>query len=232
MERKDLLLDNGKIFIEQGRALDEVAAPGVVVLVVGNPCNTNCLIALHQLKRLSRRQFFAMTRLDQNRAVAQLARQAGVPVTAVSSVAIWGNHSSTQVPDFLHATIQGGAALERAWCEETFVPLIQKRGAAVIAARGKSSAASAAYAALSAMRSLMVPTPAGEIFSVGLLSDGNPYGIPEGLVFSFPCRSQGQGKVEIVGGWAWDPFLKGMIETTQKELLEERALVQPLLKGN
>ncbi|MES2123020.1 MAG: malate dehydrogenase [Chlamydiota bacterium] len=227
MERKELLNDNGKIFIAQGKALNEKAASDALVFVVGNPCNTNCLIAMHHAPKVPKNRFFAMTRLDQNRATALLAQRCKAEISAVKNVAIWGNHSSTQVPDFTNARIHGKAALElindRKWCEDQFVPLVQKRGAAVIAARGKSSAASAANAAIDSIRSLMVPTPEGEWFSVGLCSDGNPYGIQEGLIFSFPCRSKGMGKVEIVANVPWDAFLKEKIHLSEKELLEERA---------
>jgi malate dehydrogenase len=230
MERKDLLADNGKIFVGQGKALGEVAANNAVILVVGNPCNTNCLIATAHAKK---HRFFAMTRLDQNRAVSLLAHKAKVPVTAVTHMAVWGNHSSTQVPDFYNARIAGKPVLEvikdRKWLEDDFVPQVQKRGAVVIAARGKSSAASAAHAALEAMKSLYKPTPAGDWFSMSLLSDGNPYGIQKGLIFSFPCRSSGNGKIEIVKNVPWDDFLKQKIALTEKELIEERELVRHLL---
>lgn len=230
MERKDLLADNGKIFVEQGKALGEVAAKEAVILIVGNPCNTNCLIAQ---KQGGKQRFFSMTRLDQNRAVSLLARKAQVSVKTVSRVTIWGNHSATQVPDFFNAKIEGKPAIEmiqdRHWFSEKFVPQIQKRGAAVIAARGKSSAASAAHAALEAMRSLLEPTLQEEWFSMGVLSDGNPYGIAPGIVFSFPCRSKGEGQIEIVRGLPWDDFLKASIALTEKELLEERDLIKQLL---
>jgi malate dehydrogenase len=232
MERKELLADNGKIFIEQGKALNAVA-PNAISLVVGNPCNTNCLIALKNAPNLGPSRFFAMTRLDQNRAVALLAKKANVSVTDVQHVTIWGNHSSTQVPDFVNAKIQGKPALDvirdRKWCEETFIPEVQKRGAAVIAARGKSSAASAAHAALEGMKSLIVPTPKDDWFSMGVYSDGNSYGVKEGLVFSFPCRCISPGKIEIVKNVPWDPFLKSKIALTEKELMEERELVKDML---
>ena len=232
MERKDLLADNGKIFIEQGKALSE-AAEDALVFVVGNPCNTNCLIAMHHAKRIPRERFFAMTRLDQNRATSFLAKKAHVPVTAVQRAVIWGNHSATQVPDFMHATIHHKPVPEvvqdHKWLKKEFIPMVQKRGAAVIAARGKSSAASAANAVIDSIRSLMLPTPEGEWFSVGLCTDRNPYGIEKDLIFSFPCRSKGNGKVEIVSGAAWDPFLKELILKTEKELIEERALIAHLL---
>ncbi len=233
MERKDLLAENGKIFIEQGKALNDVAASDVLVFVVGNPCNTNALIAMHHAPKIPRNRFFAMMRLDQNRAASMLARKAGVFITDVSHVCVWGNHSATQVPDFVNAKIRGKPALEtigdRFWCEEEWIPLVQKRGAAVIAARGKSSAASAANAAIDSIRSLMLPTPQGEWFSVGLISDGNSYGIAEGLIFSFPCRSLGNGKVEIVSNVSWDPYIEEKVRLTEKELLEERSLISDLL---
>lgn len=234
MERKDLLADNGKIFVGQGKALGEVAADNAVILVVGNPCNTNCLIALTHAHQNDRgHKFFAMTCLDQNRAVSLLAHKAKVPVTAITHMAVWGNHSSTQVPDFYNARIAGKPVLEvikdRKWLEDDFVPQVQKRGAVVIAARGKSSAASAAHAALEAMKSLYKPTPAGDWFSMSLLSDGNPYGIQKGLIFSFPCKSSGKGKIEIVKDVPWDDFLKQKIALTEKELIEEREMVRHLL---
>ncbi len=178
MERKDLLGENGKIFIEQGKALNAAAASDILVLVVGNPSNTNCLIAMHHAPKIPRERFFSMMRLDQNRACSMLAIKAGAWVGEVSNVVVWGNHSSTQVPDFVNAKIRGKPALDlihdRKWCEEQFFPKVQKRGAAVIAARGKSSAASAANAALDSMRSLLTPTTHGEWFSVGTFSKGNP----------------------------------------------------------
>jgi malate dehydrogenase len=234
MERKDLLAENGKIFIEQGRALNEVASSDVLTLVVGNPCNTNCLIALTQANKIPPKQFFAMTRLDQNRATSLLARKAGVPVTSVENVTIWGNHSSTQVPDFLNAKIDRKPAvnvIDRKWLENDFIPEVQKRGAVVIASRGKSSAASAAHAAIEGMKSLVFPTPEKKSFSMGILSDGNPYGIKEGIVFSFPCRSKGDGQIEIIPDIPWDDFIKERIALSEKELLEEKALIAHLLKN-
>ncbi len=235
MERKDLLDDNGKIFIEQGKALNASAASDLLVFVVGNPCNTNCLIAMRHAPKIPKERFFCMMRLDQNRAMSMLAQKARVQVTEVNHMAVWGNHSATQVPDFLNAKIQGKPALEvikdRKWCEEQFLPLVQKRGAAVIAARGKSSAASAANAIIDSIRSLVFPTAGDDWFSMGLSSQGNSYGIKEDLVFSFPCRSKGNGKVEIVKNVPWDGFLKEKIALSEKELLEERDLVANLLKG-
>jgi malate dehydrogenase len=234
MERKELLADNGKIFVAQGKALNQAASKDVRVLVVGNPCNTNCLIALHHAPNIPRNHFHAMTRLDQNRAVFQLALKANVTTEEVSCVTIWGNHSATQVPDFVNAKIQGRSVLnsihDRNWLENEFIPIIQKRGAEVIKARGKSSAASAANAAIGAMKSITVPTPANDWFSSGIYSKGNSYGIDEDLVFSFPCRSKGEGDFEIVNGLNLDSFLKEKIEMTQKELIEERDLVRGLLK--
>ncbi len=233
MERKDLLSENAKIFIEQGKALGEKASSDALVFVVGNPCNTNALIAMHHAPKLDRKQFFSMTRLDESRARSQLAIKAGVPITEVHKLAIWGNHSSTQVPDFIHATIGKSPAEEvikdRKWLETEFFERVQKRGAEVIAARGRSSAASAASAAIDSIRSLLLPTPEGEWFSVGLYSDQNPYGIDGGLFFSFPCRSRGKGKIEIVKGLDWDPFLREKIKATEKELIEEREAIKGLL---
>jgi malate dehydrogenase len=230
MERKDLLADNGKIFIGQGKALGEVAAPDALILVVGNPCNTNCLIAQTHAKK---HRFFSMSRLDQNRGTYFLAQKAAVPVTAISHMTIWGNHSSTQVPDFLNAKIYGKPALDvikdRHWLENDFVSQVQKRGAVVIAARGKSSAGSAAHAALEAMQSLIEPTRPGEWFSMSLATEDNPYGIQKDIVFSFPCRSQGKGRLEIVKNLQWDDFLKKKIAMTEQELLEERRMIQGLL---
>jgi malate dehydrogenase len=235
MERKDLLGDNGAIFIEQGKALNSSAASDVVIFVVGNPCNTNCLIAMHHAPKIPKERFFSMMRLDQNRAISMLAAKAGVVVTEVTNVSVWGNHSATQVPDFVNAKIKGKPAVDvindRNWCEIDFVPLVQKRGAAVIAARGKSSAASAANAVIDSIRSLIFPTRTGDWFSVGMTSQGNPYGIKEDLVFSFPCRCTGDGRVEIVKNVPWDPFLKSKIALTERELLEERECVAHLLKG-
>jgi malate dehydrogenase len=182
---------------------------------------------------LPRENFFAMTRLDQNRAVFQLAAKANVPVDEVTNVTIWGNHSSTQVPDFLNAKIRGRPVLEvihdRKWLEGEFIQKIQKRGAEVIAARGKSSAASAANAIVGSIRSLVTQTHQGQWFSLAVPSEGNPYGIPDDLVFSFPCKSKGQGDWEIVPGLTLDPFLKEKLSLTQKELMEERDLVSHLL---
>lgn len=229
MERKDLLSENGKIFIEQGQALNEVADKNVKVLVVGNPCNTNCLIALKNAPRLSKENFFAMTRLDQNRAAFQLANKSKTAVEKVTNLTIWGNHSTTQVPDFINAKIEGKPVLDvikdRNWLENEFVSTVQKRGAVVLAARGKSSAASAANAALDAMRSLITETPKGNWYSMALLGENNPYGIDQDLVFSYPCRTTAQGKVEIVSGLNIDQYLRNALKLSEKELQEERSYV-------
>lgn len=233
MERGDLLQDNGKIFIEQGKALSDVADRDVKVLVVGNPCNTNCLIAMSHAPNLTHRNFFAMMRLDQNRAAAQLAEKAKVDIQAVQNVVVWGNHSSTQVPDFLNASIAKAPVIEKipdiSWLEGDFLSSVQKRGAAIIAARGKSSAASAASAAIDAIKTLITPTPSGQWFSCARSSNGNPYGIEENLVFSFPCRITEKGECEIVKGLPWNDFLKKKIKISEAELIEERELVRHML---
>lgn len=232
MERKDLLSENAKIFITQGKALNE-ASKDVKVIVVGNPCNTNCLIAMHHAHRVPRENFFAMTRLDENRARAMLAKKAGVSVSNVHNVCIWGNHSATQVPDFIHAKIGEKSAIEvidnRIWLEGEFISKVQQRGAEVIAARGKSSAASAANAILDTIKSLYTVTKEGAYYSVALHSLHNPYGIDQGLIFSFPCKTLSNGKIEIVKGLDIDNFLKEKIMLTEKELLEEKHLVSHLL---
>ena len=230
MERKDLLTANGKIFVEQGKALER-AASDIQILVVGNPANTNCLIALNNAKSISSERFAAMTRLDQNRAMAQLANKAGKPVSSVTNLTIWGNHSATQFPDFFNAKVDGAPATEvitdRAWLEGEFISTVQKRGAAIIEARGLSSAASAANAAVDHIRSLLNPTPAGEWFSSAVLSDGS-YDIPEGIVSSFPLRMAG-GKWEIVQGLKIGEFARTALSATVAELQEERSAVQDML---
>lgn len=228
MERGDLLKENGKIFIAQGKALNEVADKNVLVLVVGNPCNTNCLIAMTHAPKIPRKNFHAMMRLDQNRAIAQLAQKANVETTAVTHLTVWGNHSATQVPDFINAKISGKPVEQvianQGWLEGEFLSTVQKRGAAIIAARGKSSAASAASAAIDTIKSLITPTPKGEWFSTAVCSDGNSYGIQENLIFGFPCRSKGNGDYEIVKDIPWNDFLTSKIKLTEKELIEEREL--------
>lgn len=233
MERGDLLGINGKIFTGQGKAIAKNAAPDVRVLVVGNPCNTNCLIAMNNAPEIPKDRWFAMTRLDENRAKTQLAQKAGVEVTAVSNMAIWGNHSATQYPDFYSAKINGKSAAEvindEAWLKETFIPKVQKRGAEIIQARGASSAASAANAALDTVMSLIGETPEGDWHSVCVCSDGS-YGVPEGLMASFPVRSSG-GKWEIVQGVDINEFSRAKIDATIAELVEERDAVKDLLPG-
>ncbi len=227
MERKDLLAENGKIFAEQGKALSEVASKNVLSLVVGNPANTNCLIAIKNASKVHPKQFFSMMRLDQNRLVSMLAKKSGVFSYEISDAVIWGNHSSTQVPDFVNAKIQKKSALEvikdKKWLEEDLAETVQKRGAAVIAARGKSSAASAAHAAIESMRFVIFPSQT--VFSIGIYSDGNPYGIQNDLVFSFPCKSLGEGRVEIVKGFEVNKYLKEKMAISEKELIEERSMI-------
>lgn len=231
MERSQLLGINGKIFTGQGRAIAKQAAPGVRVLVVGNPCNTNCLIAMRNAKSVPADRWFAMTMLDQNRAVSQLAMKAGTDAAAVSNVAIWGNHSSTMYPDFYNARISGKPAIDaitdEGWFKETFLPTVQQRGAAIIKARGLSSAASAANAVVDTVRNLTTPTREGDWFSVAVCSDGS-YGIEKGLMFSYPIRSDGS-KWKIVQGVKLTDFSRERISATEKELKEEKALVSELL---
>jgi malate dehydrogenase len=231
MERKDLLGINGKIFTGQGQAIARNAASDIRVLVIGNPCNTNCLIALNNAKSVPADRWFAMTMLDQNRAKTQFAKKAGVDISAVTNLAIWGNHSSTMYPDFTNARIGGKPATEvindEAWFKDTFIPTVQKRGAAIIEARGASSAASAANAVVDTVRSLTTPTPAGDCFSVGVHSDG-AYGIAPGLVYSFPIRSDGK-KWSIVSDVPVNEFSRSKLVATENELKEEKALVATLL---
>jgi malate dehydrogenase len=233
MERKDLLQDNGRIFVEQGKALNDTADQDVKVFVVGNPCNTNCLIAMSHAPRLSRKNFTAMMRLDQNRASALLAEKGGCPVSDVTHMTIWGNHSATQVPDFLHAKIKGKPAetviKDRKWLETTFIESVQKRGAAIIQARGKSSAASAAQALVAAIQDTLAPTREGHWFSTGMFTESNPYEIGQGLVFSFPCIMTDRQEIKIVEGLEFDPFLEEKLKATEQELTEERELVKTLL---
>jgi malate dehydrogenase len=232
MERKDLLGINGKIFIGQGQAIERNAASDVRVLVVGNPCNTNCLIAMNNARGISADRWFAMTRLDENRAKTQLARKAGVDVTAVSNLAIWGNHSSTMYPDFANAKINGqpvpAVISDNGWLEGSFITTVQKRGAAIIEARGLSSAASAANAVVDTVRSLTTPTPAGDWHSVAVCSPGD-YGCEKGLITSVPIRTVSDGKWEIVQGVSLSDFSCARIEATLSELKEERSLVSDLL---
>ncbi len=227
MERGDLLGINGKIFIGQGQAIQNNAASDVRILVVGNPCNTNCLIAMNHAKDIPSDRWFAMTRLDELRAKTQLAQKAGVHVNEVTNMVIWGNHSSTQYPDFYNAKIGGRPAAEvigdEAWLKDTFIPVVQKRGAAIIAARGLSSAASAANAAMDTVRTLVTPTAPGDFFSVGVCSDGS-YETPKGIITSMPVRSDGKNW-EIVQGLEINEFSKQKIAATNAELLEEKETV-------
>ena len=233
MERKDLLTINGGIFTKQGQALDNYASPDCKVLVVGNPCNTNALIAKSVCKRLPAKNFYAMTMLDQNRALTQLAQKAGSHSSQVKNLAIWGNHSATQYPNFFDATIDGkpvtDVIADQDWLQGDFIATVQQRGAAIIKARGLSSAASAANAAIDTVKNIINPTPAGEFFSVAVSSDGS-YGVPEGLMFSYPIRSDGQNW-SIVQGLDLNDFSREKIAATQQELMEEREAVQEMLGG-
>jgi malate dehydrogenase len=229
MERSDLLKINGGIFTNQGRAINENAASDVRVFVVGNPCNTNCLIAMHSAPDVPRDRFYAMTLLDENRARTQLAIKAGVDLSAVKNIVIWGNHSATQYPDFYNATINGVSAdqvIAEDWLQNDFIPMIQKRGAEVIKARGASSAASAANAIVGTVYRLTHDTPAGEYYSVASHSYGQ-YGVDEGLIFSFPTRTVG-GKIEVATDWKHNAFGQARIEQTLKELREEYEAVKQL----
>lgn len=231
MERKDLLGINGKIFTGQGKALASHASPDVRILVVGNPCNTNCMIAMNNAPEIPKDRWFAMTMLDQNRATAQLARKVGKWVGDVRKMAIWGNHSSTMYPDFYNAEILGQPVPDvigdDVWLKETFIPTVQKRGAAILEARGLSSAASAANAVVDTVRALTNPTPSGDYFSVATCSDGS-YGIEEGLIYSFPTRSDGT-RWEIVQGVPVNDFSRSRMTVTENELKEEKSLTHDLL---
>ena len=231
MERKDLLTANGRIFTGQGAAIARNAAPDVRTLVVGNPCNTNSLIAMNSAAGVPRDRFFAMTALDENRARTQLAKKAGVGVAAVTNLCIWGNHSATMYPDFFNARIQNRPVTEviceREWLEQDFITIVQKRGAAIIEARGLSSAASAANAVVDTVRRLTTPTAAGDWFSVAVCSDGS-YGIAPGLMFSYPVRTDGK-QWEIVPGLPVGEFSRAKLTATENELKEEQALVSDLL---
>ena len=231
MERSDLLGINGKIFIGQGQAIARNAASDVRVLVVGNPCNTNCLIAMNNARDVPADRWFAMTRLDENRARAQLAQKAGVDVTAVTNMTIWGNHSSTQYPDFYNARINGKNADQvigdEKWLKDIFIPGVQQRGAAVIKARGSSSAASAANAVVDTVCSLATETEADNWHSVAVCSDGS-YGVEKGLICSFPIRSKG-GQWQIVQNVPLNDFSRAKIDASVNELKEEKSLVGELL---
>jgi malate dehydrogenase len=233
MSRADLIRANGPIFTGQGKAINDAAGPNVRILTVANPCNTNCLIARSHAPRVPASSWFAMTRLDQNRATAQLALKAQVPVGQVTRMTIWGNHSDTQYPDFKNARINGRSATEiikdAAWFTETYIPTVAKRGGAVIKARGASSAASAANAILDSIRSATTPTPANDWFSAGVVADGKHYGIPAGLVYSVPLRT-GDGKSwSIVPDVAVDDDARKRLDASAQELISERDAVKDLL---
>ena len=231
MERKDLLEANGAIFTTQGKALDAVASRAVKVLVVGNPANTNAYIALKNAPGLNPRNFTAMLRLDHNRAKSQVAAKLGKPVASVRKMTVWGNHSATQYPDLSQAEVAGHSAAklinDRAWVENNFIPTVQKRGAAIIEARGLSSAASAANAAMDHMRDWIYGTPAGDWVSMGIPSDGS-YGIPEGVIYGYPVTCK-NGEYEIVQGIEVSDFSRARMQATLQELLEERSAVSHLL---
>jgi len=231
MERKDLLGVNGKIFSVQGQAIQRNAASDVRILVVGNPCNTNCYIAMNNARDIPENRWFAMTRLDENRSKSQLARKAGVGVEEVTRMAIWGNHSSTMYPDFYNARIGGRPVTEvikdEEWLKTTFISTIQQRGAAIIKARGASSAASAANAVVDTVRSLTQPTPEGDWFSAAICSNGS-YGIEKGLIFSYPLRNN-DGRWEVVENLPHNEFSRAKIRATEAELKEEAAMVADLL---
>jgi malate dehydrogenase len=232
MERKDLLGMNGRIFVGQGQALAKNAASDVRILIVGNPCNTNCLVAYSNGRDIPAERWTAMTRLDHNRAAAALAKKAGAPNEAVTRVTIWGNHSNTQYPDFTNARINGKPATEvitdRKWLEETFVPQCQNRGAAIIKARGLSSAFSAANGAIDHVKSLIRGTAANDWVSAATVSKGE-YGVPAGMVFGYPCTSDGKGDYKVVEGLKLDAFGQAKFAATLKELEEEREAVKDLL---
>ena len=232
MERNDLLRVNGGIFVEQGKALNENAGKDVRVLVVGNPCNTNCLIAMHNAPNIPRERWFAMTALDENRAKIQLAQKAGVAVGDVTNLTIWGNHSATQYPDFTNTKILGKPAQavidDDEWLQGDFIKTVQQRGSAIIKARGASSAASAANAALDTIMRITTPTAEGDWFSAAIPSDGS-YGIPEGLIFSYPLKSSGNGIPEVVQGIELDKFSQEKIQATRSELEMEREAVKEML---
>jgi malate dehydrogenase len=230
MERADLLKINGGIFTVQGKAINDNAADDVRTFVVGNPCNTNCLIAMESAPRIPKNQFFAMTMLDENRAKTQLAKKAGVDVTEVKKMTIWGNHSATQFPDFANCEISGKKVPEmisdHEWLKGDFITTVQKRGAAIIKARGASSAASAANAVVDGIYNLTHDTPAGETFSMCLASQGE-YGVDEGLIFSYPCRVE-NGVLKVVTGIEHDQFGTEKFNTTLEELRSEKVAVKEM----
>lgn len=229
MERSDLIAANGAIFTTQGKAIASAATPGVNVLVVGNPANTNSLIAMSNAGDMNPRNFTAMTRLDHNRAMSQLSAKTGRPVTSIKKMTIWGNHSTTQYPDLIHCEVDGQSAYEmvgHSWVNDEFIPTVAGRGATVIKARGASSAASAANAAIEHMRDWVLDTPEGDWVSMGVRSDGS-YGVPEGLISSFPCVVRG-GQWEIVEGLEIDDYSRARIDASVAELESERDAVREL----
>ncbi len=234
MERADVIKDNAPIFVTQGKAINDHAADDIRVLVVANPCNTNALIAMHSAPDVPKDRWMAMTRLDQNRSKAQLAKKAGVSVNAITRMGVWGNHSPTMFPDFEHALINGEPVEkvigDRAWLENDFMKTVQQRGKAIINARGKSSAASAANAVVNHLQSMRTPTPEGDWFSTAILTDGNPYGVPEGIVFSFPVRTDGSGALQIVEGLELSAYAQEKLRISAEELQKEREAVADLLK--
>ena len=233
MQRADLITINGPIFVGQGRNLNASAADDVRVLVVGNPCNTNCLVAAANAPDIPKERWFAMTRLDENRAKAQLANHSSCPVREITNLALWGNHSATQYPDFENARIGGEPATavinERNWLEGEFQRLIGQRGAAIIRARGASSAASAANAALDTLRSLILPTPTGDWHSAAITSANNPYGVASGLFYSFPLRTAADGEVSIVDGLSLSDYGRARLQENERELLAERTAIADLI---
>jgi len=232
MERNDLLKVNGGIFVGQGKAINQNAGSNVRIVVVGNPCNTNCLIAMNNAPDIPRERWFAMTALDENRAKSQLAWKAGAPVRDVTNMTIWGNHSATQYPDFTNALIKGMPASQvikdEEWLKSDFIKTVQQRGAGIIKARGASSAASAANAALDTITRVITPTGKGDWFSAAIPSDGS-YGVTQGLIFSYPLRSSGNGDYEVVQGIELDEFSQQKIQATKEELEMEREAVKEML---
>lgn len=233
MERKDLIAANGQIFVGTGQAINDNAASDVRIVTVANPCNTNTLVAKANAPDIPAERWFAMTRLDENRAKSQIAEKAGVLLSQVTNVGVWGNHSATQFPNFEHALVDGKPATEvindREWFETTFLKTVQGRGKAIIEARGKSSAASAANAALDTMRSLIHPTPDGDWFSAAVFAAGNPYGIAEDLIYSFPLRADGNGNWEIVSGLELSDYAVSKAKASEDELKNEREAVADLM---
>jgi len=232
-ERADLLDQNGRIFVDQGKALNDVASKDCKVMVVGNPCNTNALIAMENAPSIPRKNFHALTRLDENRAKCQLALKSGKFYTSISRTAIWGNHSTTQVPDFVNARIAGRPAIDviqdMKYLREVFTPTVAQRGGALIKKWGRSSAASTAVSIADAIRSLVVPTPAGDCFSSAVCTDGNQYGIAEGIIFSMPCKSKGDGNYEVCDDFIIDDWLRKKISESEEELVKEKECVGHLI---